>query len=56
MEKHNISPELLTLARVSEIMEKGMHLELSEESKNRYKSAGNILTKRWKIRKNLSMV
>ncbi|MDO5760915.1 MAG: histidine ammonia-lyase [Bacteroidota bacterium] len=32
---HYISPELLTLDRVSEIMEKGMKLELSEESKKR---------------------
>ena len=29
MEIHHISPELLTLDRVSEIMEKGLKLELS---------------------------
>ena len=33
MEIHYISPELLTLDRVSEIMEKKMRLELSEQSK-----------------------
>ena len=35
MEIHHISPELLTLDRVSEIMEKGLKLELSDESKKK---------------------
>ena len=35
MAVHKISPELLTLDRVDEILKKGLKIELSEESKSR---------------------
>ena len=35
MAVHQISPELLTLERVDEILKKGLKLELSAESKSR---------------------
>lgn len=51
MEIHHISPELLTLDRVSEIMEKGLKLELSEESKKRIVKCREYLDKKMENQK-----
>ena len=51
MATHQITPGLLTLERVDEILRKGMKLELSEESKARIIKCKEYLDNKMKTQK-----